>query len=323
MVTSKDTIVFLDAGTLQYGDVSFKALEACGKLVCHTRTTPAQMKSRLKNATTVITNKCVFDAKLLSSLPELKSIHVTATGYNNIDLQAARKSGIAVTNVAGYSTESVVQCTWAFILALAGNLFENVQLVRDGKWQKSPFFTLGAHPVMELAGKTLTVVGYGTIGKRVADVGRAFGMKVLVAKIPGRKYTAREAKSRTPFLAAMKAADIVSVHAPLSPLTQNLIDASVLRKMKKSSFMVNMARGGIVHEKAMANALRRGLLAGAATDVLSTEPPEKTQPLLKAPKLLMTPHVAWASREARMRLIEDLAKNIRAFQRGQKRNRVD
>lgn len=316
------TIVFLDAGTLDYGDISFSALSKQGKLKLYHHTKPEQVLSRVSQAAIVITNKCRFDGKLFKRLPKLKMLCIAATGTNNVDLEAARHYGIAVTNVAGYSTEAVVQWTFAFILALAGDMPELLRKAKDGAWRRSAFFNYAPCRAIEINGKVLGILGYGTIGRRVASVAKSFGMKVLVGKIPAKSYKAGNV-SRVSFQTLVRQSDFLTLHTPLTPLTRDLINAKVLRTMKKGSCLINMARGGIVNEKALAKVLRSGHLRGAATDVLSQEPPEHGNPLLSSPRMLITPHIAWASREARSRLVEEMAENIRAFKAGRRRNRVD
>ncbi len=322
MKRKQDKIVFLDAGTVDWGDVSLAPFKRLGIFRAYHRTAPREIEKRVRGARIVITNKCVFDRRLLSRLHGLECLIISATGVNNVDLPAAREKKIAVTNIRGYSTETVVQFTFAFLLALAGNLFKYHEAVRDGEWTRSPFFTLSRYPFREISGKTLGIVGYGTIGKRVAQVAKALGMKVLVGRIPGRHYRRAEKIRRVPFETLIRNADFLTIHAPLTDLTRGLINASIIRKMKPGAFLVNMARGGIVDEKVLRDALRSGHLAGAACDVLTVEPPPSRHVLLEAPNLLMTPHIAWASREARQRLIDEMALNIRAFQNGKKRNRI-
>ncbi len=316
----KTNIVFLDAGTLDFGDISLREIFSAGRFKPYFKTSPEQMAARCKNAEVAIINKCALRAETLSKLKKLRLITVAATGVNNVDLDAARSLGIAVANVPGYSTESVVQATFAFLLAIAGNLVKYNKASHDGSWSRSPFFVLGAYPLMEIHGKTLGIVGYGAIGKRVAEVARAFGMNVMVAKIPGRAYASGPA--RYGLLEVAKKADFLSVHAPLTPLTRNLINERVIRKMKSSAAVLNLARGGIVDEAALKRALQQGRLAGAASDVLTQEPPPSKHILLKAPNMLLTPHVAWATRESRVRLVHELSLNIQAFLKGRKRNRV-
>lgn len=322
MKIKKDGIVFLDAGTVNYGDLSFDELERLGDFRAYHHTRLSEIVSRVRNARIVITNKCPFDGARIRQLRSVECLTITATGVNNVDLEAARKAGIAVANVSGYSTESVVQTTFAFLLALAGNLVRYNQSTHNGSWSRSPFFTMGRYPIREIWGKTLGIIGYGTIGKRVAEVGRALGMKVLVSRIPGRNYPRAERIKRAPFDNVIRRSDFLSIHAPLSDSTRGLIDGGAIRKMKRGAFLVNVARGGIVNENALYRALCSGHLAGAATDVLTTEPPPRNHILFKAPNLLMTPHIAWASREARLRLIHEVALNIKAFQTGRSRNRV-
>lgn len=321
MRTKKVQIVFLDAGTVDYGDAPLEALKKQGSLKAYRATAPADLEKRARGADTVITNKCVFDARLLSRLRTLRLIVVAATGTNNVDLEAARRRAIGVTNVSGYSTETVVQCTFAFLLALAGNLVK-FNKAAHRRWPHAVFFTLPAFPLQEIHGKTLGIVGHGRIGKRVAEVARAFGMKVLIARLAGRRYTARERARRVGLDSLFRRSDFVTLHAPLTPATRGLINERSLRLMKRGSFLINMARGGLVDERALAEALKSGHLAGAAADVLSREPPPRNHVLLKAPNFLLTPHIAWASREARLRLVREISLNIRAFLKGKRRNRV-
>lgn len=316
-------LVFLDAGTVDYGDLPLDLFKKYGAFKVFHATSAEQMPGRLKRAQIAITNKCRFPRELLNRLKNLHGIFVTATGTNNIDLKAAKENGIAVANVPGYSTQSVVQFTIGFILSLAGNLLRYNQVAHDGTWSRSQFFAYGAFPIKEVYGKKLGIIGYGAIGKTVAKIAQALGMQVMVSRIPGRRYSRKEAAGRYSFEQVIRQSDFVTIHAPLSSLTQNLINMRVLGKMKPGAFLINMARGGIVNEKALLKALRSGHLAGAATDVLTQEPPPKNHPLVGAPHLLMTPHVAWASIEARQRLVREVTMNIDSFLKGKKRNRVD
>ena len=318
----KDSIVFLDAGTVYWGDLSFDEISRLGNFKVYSRTNPKDVETRSRTADILITNKCRFTRELLSRLKRLKLICIAATGTNNADLEAARRLGIAVTNVSGYSTETVVQFTFSFLLALAGNLVNYNKAAHDGRWSRSPSFTLPAFPIEEIQGKTLGIVGYGKIGKRVAQIAKVFGMKILVAKIPGRNSSAQEKPVRVSLGALLGQSDFVTLHAPLTPLTEHLVNSKTLRKMKRGAFLINMARGGLVDERALCRALKSGKLAGASADVLKEEPPPKNHPLLKVPNFLLTPHVAWASREARVRLVHEIALNIKAFQNGRRRNRV-
>jgi len=316
----KQKIVFLDAATVDFGDLSIDEMRALGSLKAFDHTAPAQIKARLADAEIVITNKCILGRSLFEVLKNLKAVCVTATGVNNIDLVAAREKKIAVMNVPGYSTESMVQGTFSFLLALACNLEKYNRAVHDGTWSRAESFLCAGYPIREINGKTLGIIGYGHIGKRVAQIAKAFGMKVLVARIPGRKY--HDKISRVSFDAMLRESDFVTIHAPLTDLTRNLISEQVMRKMKRSAFLINMARGGIVDEKALRKALESGRLAGAASDVLTVEPPPLNHVLLGAPNFLATPHAVWASLEARRRLVHEVALNIKSFQKGRPRNRV-
>lgn len=311
-------MVFLDAGTLDYGDISLSGFKKLGHFKSYFSTKPAQVISRAHGADVVITNKCVLNADTISKLPKLRCIAVAATGVNNVDLDAAKKNGIAVVNVAGYSTESVAQCTLSFVLALAGRLFEHNRDAHSGKWSRSPFFVLADYPYRNVAGKTLGIVGYGNIGKRVAEMAEVFGMKIMPAQIPGRKSSGKKYSLEE----TARKADFLTIHAPLSPLTQNLIDEGIFRKMKKTAYIINMARGGIVDEKALKQALEKGRIAGAALDVLAEEPPPGKHPLFGVKNLLLTPHIAWASLESREKLISEIILNLETFLKGKKRNRV-
>jgi glycerate dehydrogenase len=315
-------IVFLDAGTVNYGDISLAALEKLGSLKVFHNSTAQQIPARIQNAEIAVTNKCFLRGDILRAAKKLRCIAVTATGYNNIDLAAAKDLGIAVYNVPGYSTDTVAQNTIALLLALAGNIFKYNEAAHSGLWSRSPFFVYGAHPIIELKGKKLGIIGYGSIGKRVGQMARALGMELLISAIPGRKYSAKETKRRTPFDKVLRTADFITIHTPLTDLTRDLIDSRAIRKMKTSVFLLNCARGGIINERALFVALKSKRIAGAALDVLTEEPPPRDHILLGAPNLLLMPHVTWASREVRSRLIGLVAANIRAFLSGKKRNRI-
>lgn len=319
---TKPKIVFLDAGTVDWGDQNFSPLKKIGSLKQHYSTSPAQTIQRVKGFQHVVLNKVVFDRKTLRALNGVRGLHLSATGFNNIDLDAAKEYGIAVTNVRGYSTESVLQLTFTLLLALASRLKEYDQAVQAGKWSRQDFFALTQFPFFELAGKTLGIVGYGTIGRRVAETARVFGTKVMIAQIPGRVYSAKEAQGRTALKEVLKRSDFVTIHAPLSDATRGLIGAKEIALMKKSAFLLNLARGGIIDEKALAAALKAKKIAGAATDVLTQEPPPRTHVLYNAPRLILTPHIAWASTEARTRVVEEIARNIISYEENGNRNRL-
>jgi len=275
-------------------------------------TTRDETAARIAGCELVLTNKVIIDAELMTQTPTLRMIGVLATGTNNIDLEAARQRNITVCNVVKYGTMSVVQHTMALMLALTTRWHDYDRDVRAGQWSKSPFFCMMDHPVAELDGKNLVIAGYGELGQGVARLAEAFGMNVLVASRPGQGPSERDGISRRPLQELLPEADVLSLHCPLTPETHNLIDQAALSLMKPSSLLINCARGGLVDEVALADALRNGQIAGAATDVLTIEPPREGNPLLDTdiPNLLLTPHCAWVAREARQRLVNQMADNI-------------
>lgn len=313
--------VVLDAGTLGPEELDLTALRAAaGELVLHERTAPAELAGRLRGADIAISNKVVLDAAALAACPELKLICIAATGTNNVDLDAARARGIRVCNARGYATPSVVQHTWALILALAARLPDYRDAVRRGDWARAAQFCLLDFPIAELAGRTLGIVGYGELGRAVAAVAPAFGMEVLVAQTPGRPVLAE----RRPWAEVLARADVLSLHCPLTAQTRGLVGAGELAAMRPGALLINTARGGIVDEAALAAALRAGRLGGAGVDVLTAEPPRDGNPLLAPdlPNLILSPHTAWASRAARQRLVQQLAENIAGFRAGEPPRRV-
>ncbi len=312
--------VILDLDTLHPDDLDLSDLHATlTEWTAHARTAPAEMSAHLQGAQVAITNKAVIDAQALAQAASLRLICIAATGTNNVDLAAAAARGIAVTNVRGYGTPSVVEHTFALILALRRRLAEHHRAAVE-RWRQQPDFCVLDHPTAELAGKVLGIVGYGELGQAAAAVGRAFGMEIVIARRAGGDDRA----GRLPLEQLLRTADVVSLHCPLTPATRNLIDAAGLALMKPDALLINTARGGLVDEAALLTALRAGRLGGAGLDVLVEEPPRHGSPLLAAdlPNLIVTPHIAWASREARQRLVDGVAANIRAFRAGETRNRV-
>jgi glycerate dehydrogenase len=316
----RDTIVFLDSATVDYGDIDSAPIGTHGRLVKFDVTSPGQMAERLKGASVAVTNKCVFDEKLFLACPDLRLVAVTATGYNNIDIEAASRLGVAVANVPGYSTPSVAQFTMACVLALATRLVEYSSAARDGRWSASPIYTLSTWPTFELNDKVLGVMGMGGIGKEVARLATAFGMRVIALGREGVEYDKRW--ERTGLYELAERSDFVCVHLPLSSESKGIIGGEFISRMKRTAFLINMARGAIVDQAALDRALRSGRIAGAALDVLDREPPPADEPLLSAPNCIITPHIAWASVESRRRVVEEVAANIGAFMRGEARNRV-
>ncbi|NCO58069.1 MAG: glycerate dehydrogenase [Nitrospirae bacterium CG18_big_fil_WC_8_21_14_2_50_70_55] len=315
-------LCLLDAATLDRHDLDLAALEAVGALTTYPATPPAEVAERIRDAEVVITNKVVLGEREIGGAPRLKLIAVAATGVNNIDLVAARGAGVAVANVAGYSTASVVQHTVGCLLALATHLRDYDLAARTGAWVASPQFNLLDWPIWEVAGRRLGIIGYGTIGKAVARVCRALGMEVLVAA--SRPRVAYPVGERLPLAELLARADVLSLHCALSEQTRGLIGAAEINALPRGALLLNMARGGVADEAAVAAALRSGQLGGAAFDVLTQEPPAPDHPLLAPdlPNLLLTPHTAWASRAARQRLINEIGANVAAFLGGTRRNRV-
>ncbi|WP_440055297.1 D-2-hydroxyacid dehydrogenase [Pseudoalteromonas sp. T1lg65] len=312
-------IVVLDAKTLAGNDLS--PLSRLGELAIYETTNEQQILERCKDAQVIITNKVKLNAATLESLPKLKLICVAATGVNNIDLQAAAAQHIAVYNVAGYSTPSVVQHTFTMLGNLLSNLHRYQFDCKQGMWQQSDIFCRLDYPITEIANKNFAIIGYGELGEAVAAVAKAFGAKVIIAE---RKDADAVRSGRTEFYQALRQADIISIHCPLTDQTRNLFDQQTLAMLKSTAVIINTARGGIVDEHALVNALRNNQLAGAAFDVLSSEPAQSDNPLVtyQAENLLLTPHIAWASKESIQRLIGEIANNISAFHQGIDKNRI-
>ncbi|PAJ75869.1 glycerate dehydrogenase [Pseudoalteromonas sp. NBT06-2] len=317
-------IVILDAITLNNTD--FSALndinnQTTSLIQSYQTTSNAQLHERCKNADIIITNKICLDHDDLIKLPKLKLICIAATGTNNINLVTAKSQGIAVTNVAGYSTASVVQHTFTLLLNLISNSHKYIQDCQNDLWQKSDMFCMLNHPITELEGKTLAIIGYGALGKGVENIAKAFGMNILICERKNQPIRA----GRTEFSTAMKQADIISIHTPLTEDTHHLISANEFSLMKSTAILINTARGGIVDEIALVEALKSKMITAAATDVLSIEPAQDTNPLIqyKGDNLIITPHIAWGSKESIARLVKEISLNITAFYNGESRNRVE
>ncbi|MFN2310756.1 MAG: D-2-hydroxyacid dehydrogenase [Spirochaetia bacterium] len=315
-------IVFLDAGTVVLdGDIVFSGLQALGPLTTYDNTQPEDVIERAAVAEVIITNKVVLSRETIERLPKLKFIAVSATGYNNVDIAAARERGIGVSNVPGYSTDSVAQQVFAAILQHATHLAEYAADVARGDWEKSEVYTILRYSCFELREKKLGIIGFGDIGQAVGELGLAFGMQVL----PYRRGAIADSRfERVELETVIQESDFLSIHCPLTPDTKNLLNADSLKKMKRTAFLINTARGGIVNEVDLVEALKSGVIAGAAVDVLSAEPPRDnalTAPGI--PNLILTPHTAWAAREARQRLMEGVQANIEAYTRGEQRNSVN
>jgi len=313
--------VLLDMKTIDSNDINFDSLKkAVADWQFYDFTRESEVPNRIRDADIIVTNKVKINKEHLDQVNSLKLICIAATGTNNVDLQAAAAKGIAVVNVTNYATPSVVQHVFCLILSLMTNLPRYQQAVQQNKWQASPFFCLLDYPVAELSGKTLGIIGYGVLGKAVMELGKAFGMNVLVA---AHKH-AQPAEGRVAFNQLLEQSDVISIHCPLTEETRNLISSEELALMKQSAIIINTARGGIINEEALADALERGRIGGAGIDVLTEEPPVYGNVLLdlKLPNLIITPHIAWASVESRQRVVNEIALNIAAFFKGENRNRV-
>jgi len=316
-------IVVLDGFTLNPGDLSWEGLKQIGEVIVYDRTAPEMVVERAKDAEILITNKAVIDEQVLNQLPLVKYIGVLATGYNVVDVETAKKKGMIVTNVPGYSTASVVQLTFALLLELTLHVQRHSDAVMDGKWAQSKDFAFWEFPLVELAGKTMGVIGFGNIGKRVVDVATALGMNVICSS-----RTQSDQSQRTNFrwvgiTELLEQSDVVTIHCPLTAENKGLINRKNLQLMKRTAYLINTARGPIIQDQDLADALNQGVIAGAAMDVLSVEPPQANNPLFKAQNCIITPHIAWATMEARVRLMDIAVGNVAAFVKGKPVNVVN
>jgi glycerate dehydrogenase len=305
-------LVYTDAYTLNPGDLDWAPIEALGDVTLYDRTSPEQLLDRIKDAELVLVNKVRINRETLDQLPKLRYIGVTATGYDIIDLDAAREKGIVVTNVRGYSSDSVAQLTFALLLELTLHVGRHSTSAHEGDWVASPDFSYSKSPLVELAGKTMGLVGYGDIGRSVAAIAKAFGMNVLV----NRRHPKPDATDDTQYVdqeTLFSKSDIVSLHCPATPDTIGFVNQKLLSLMKPSAYLINTSRGNLINEADLASALNNEKLAGAGLDVLAAEPPKAGNPLLTAKNCVITPHIAWASREARLRLMHLVADNVRSF----------
>lgn len=302
-------IVLLDGYTINPGDLSWKRLELMSdKFTVFDKTPPERVASRIGLCDVLMTSKCQITREIMANAPNLKYIGLTATGYNNVDVNAAADLGIAVTNVPSYATDAVAQHTMALILEITNNVGLHNRSVQEGEWTSSKYFCYWKKPVTLLAGKSIGIIGYGEIGKKVAELAKAFGMTVNIY-------------SRDPE-AAIKS-DYVSLHCPLTPENEKMVNTQFLVNMKPGAVLINTARGGLVDERALADALKAGFIAGAATDVLTTEPPEEDCPLIGLDNCILTPHMAWAPKEMRQLVIDTLADNLTAWLDDRIVNRVE
>lgn len=315
-------IVILDAYTIDQGELSWKSLETLATVEAYARTSPEEVAARCKNAEIVLTNKVVLDAAILNKLPRLQYIGVLATGYNVVDLQAATRQNIVVTNIPAYSTESVAQMVFCHILNIVGRTDHYANENRQGRWCRSLDFCYLDHNLFELNGKKMGIIGLGNIGMATARIASAFGMKVMA-------FTSKQEDSlpygiqKADLDSIFENCDIVSLHCPLTPDTQHLVNAERLNSMKPESIIINTGRGALVDDQAMAEALNTNKIAAFGADVLTTEPAKEDNPLLKTKNCYLTPHIAWATREARLRLINICTENVRAYLDGEPVNQVN
>ncbi len=314
MNTPLPRIVVLDGYTLNPGDLDWSALSALGELTVYDRTPPELVLERAAGAGIILTNKTPLPRAVIEALPDLKFIGVFATGYNVVDITAAKERGIPVANVPGYGTSAVAQHVFALLLELTQRTGLHSDSVRAGDWTRSVDWCYWRTPLVELSGLTMGIVGYGAIGQAVARIAQAFGMNVIAAT-----RTPRADGGGVTFTSVddlFRRADVVSLHCPLTPETQGLVNADRLATMKPPAFLINTGRGPLIAEQDLANALRNAVIAGAAVDVLSAEPPAADNPLLTAPHCLITPHLAWAAKASRQRLMDAVVENVRAFLAG-------
>ena len=308
-------IVVLDAYALNPGDLSWETLKELGETIIYERSTVAETSARIADANVVLTNKALLPADIIDNAANLKYIGVMATGYNVVDIVAAHKQNIVVTNIPAYSTQSVAQLTLALILELANHVAIYAKSVRNGDWNQSKDFSYQIRAIMELQHKTLGIIGLGKIGQAVAKMALAFGMQVIAS----HKHPERDKMEGVRFVneeTCFREGDIVSLHCPLNEQNKHFVNRQLLEIMKPSAFLINTSRGALINEQDLASALNTARIAGAGLDVLSSEPPSENNPLLHAKNCLITPHIGWSTYEARHRLMLEVVKNLIAFQNG-------
>ena len=316
----KPLALFLDRASLYPDDLDFTVLDGVASWLWFDNANVSDIQHNLKDAEIIVSNKVLINREIIENSKQLKLICVAATGVNNIDIEAANQHGIQVCNVRAYATSSVVQHVFALLLFLNRKLFSYRQSVIDGNWSNSDFFCYFAEPISNLEGKTLGIIGYGELGKAVAKVAKCFGMNALLAK----RDEVDSRTGRVDLTTLLSASDVVSLHCPLTESNRHMIAENELAIMKPDAILINAARGGLVDEDALLNALKNNQIGAAALDVLEEEPPSVNHPLINyhADNLILTPHIAWASRESRQKLVNEIAKNIQAYQQGQSRNIV-
>lgn len=315
-------ITILDAYAVNPGDLEWAALAQLGELTIYDRTSPGEVWERAKDSEIILTNKTILNAQIISKLPKLRYIGVLATGYNVVDIEAAKKAGIIVTNIPAYSTMSVAQKVFALLLAVTDRVehysFEN----KKGRWSKNADFCWWDTPLIELQGKTFGVYGLGNIGSAVAKIANSFGMRVLAVTSKPENQLPSDIYSKVSPEELFRSSDIISLHCPLTPSTKNIINKESISLMKEGVIIINTARGGLIDEEAVAQALRTGKIGAFCADVVSMEPPNEDNPVLTSPNTFITPHIAWATSEARARMIDIAVKNVNSFIEGKPVNVV-
>jgi len=304
-------------------DLSWDEFAKLGDLEIFPRTSPGQVISRLQGAAIAITSRAVINRNAIQALPELRYIGVLFTGYDIVDIGAARERGIVVTNVPEYSTRGVAQAVFALLLECTNHTGHHAETVREGKWSRSADFSYWDYPLIGLDGLALGIVGYGRIGRAVGRVGQAFGMKIFAERHDESTTAENDGALYVDLETLLRESDVITLHCPLTPETTRLVNAQFLAKMKQTAFLINTSRGGLVEELALAHALNQNRIAGAGLDVLSMEPPPIDNPLLSAKNCIITPHIAWATKTARVRLLQAAAENIRAWLNGKAQNVVN
>lgn len=316
-------IVVLDGYALNPGDLSWEDLKQLGEVTIYDRTPVNQIVDRIKDAQIVLTNKTPLTKETIEKSPNLKYVGVLATGYNVVDIEACKARQIPVTNVPSYSTDSVAQLVFAYILEVCHHIGAHSQAVRDGAWTNSVDFTFWNYPLIELVGKTLGIIGFGSIGQAVARIAQAFGMNVLAYSRTEKKEFETDRLKFVSLEELFTQSDIITIHVPLTPQTKDLVNHESIKKMKDGVILINTARGGIINEQDLYEALESGKVYAAGVDVATKEPIEKTNPLLKAKNIFITPHIAWAPFEARERLMKIVYENIQGFLNGNSINVVN
>lgn len=305
-------IVIIDGYVANSGDLSWDGLKEVGELTVYDRTAPEDVIDRCRGAWAILTNKVLFTDEVMSQLPDLKYIGILATGYNNVDIEAARRLGITVTNVPAYSTDSVAQLVFAHLLNIVNDISHYAESVNRGEWTNCIDFSYRLRPFDELAGQTMGIIGFGNIGRRVAQIAHAFGMNVIT----NSKRELPDYVERGELDSLFERSDVLSLNSALTPATAGIINRENLAKMKPTAILINTSRGPLVDENALAEALREGKIAAAGIDVLCQEPPRQGSPLINCPNAYITPHIAWESTQARQRLVEIATGNLRSFAEG-------